>query len=230
MAHNPHMSDADRELAMLEKIGALPYEPLSDANVVALREAFADEPKIGRETLYRPEYADQARRLCSVVAATDAQLAEFFGVCVRTITSWRSMFPAFYEACKIGKQVADDEMERSYYERGRGYNVVTKSVKFMRDGTPVEIVETQHVPGDVKAAFNWLKNRRQNDWKDRRELTGANGAPLHPAEKPRRSTVEIARRLAYQLQRGADDANGGPETLLPGAMKLIEEKVTITEE
>lgn len=43
----------------------------------------------GRPTLYREEYAEQARKLC-LLGTTDAELADFFNVAVDTINEWKT--------------------------------------------------------------------------------------------------------------------------------------------
>jgi len=43
---------------------------------------------------------------------------------------------------------------------------------------PVYAPYREHVPPDTTAAIFWLKNRRAKDWRDKRELTGADGEPI----------------------------------------------------
>ena len=81
------------------------------------------------------------------------------------------------QAARVAKDVADARVERSLYNRAVGYTF--DSVKIMQDkGRPVVVPYREHVPPDPGAGFNWLKNRRPEEWRDRRELTGANGGPL----------------------------------------------------
>ena len=69
--------------------------------------------------IYKPEFADQARLLCRL-GATDEELAEHFGACVRTIYRWRNAHEAFAEAVVVGKDHADDRVERALYARAVG--------------------------------------------------------------------------------------------------------------
>jgi hypothetical protein len=48
----------------------------------------------GRPSSYRPEFADQARKLCRL-GATDEQLADFFGISDRTMKRWEADHPEF---------------------------------------------------------------------------------------------------------------------------------------
>lgn len=63
---------------------------------------------MGRNSALTPwsEFNEQARKLC-LLGATDSELADFFGVCERTINNWKSEFPAFLQSIDAGKISAD---------------------------------------------------------------------------------------------------------------------------
>src|SRR5581483_513083 len=91
----------------------------------------------GRPPTYRAEFAVQAAKLCAL-GATDAELADFFGVHERTIGRWQATHPEFGAALKAGKERADERVERSLYQRAVGYTREAVKVYFPRDsGTPV---------------------------------------------------------------------------------------------
>lgn len=54
----------------------------------------AEDKKIGRPSAYKPEYAEQARKLC-LLGHTDAELASFFEVSEQTINAWKHAHPDF---------------------------------------------------------------------------------------------------------------------------------------
>lgn len=56
----------------------------------------------GRPTLYRPEYADVAYEL-TTLNYTTGDLAEEFGVDIRTITNWKNIFLEFRHAITRGR-------------------------------------------------------------------------------------------------------------------------------
>jgi hypothetical protein len=126
----------------------------------------ASEPaKVGRPTAYKDTFPEQALKLCKL-GATDADLADFFEVSIRTVENWRAGHPEFFEATKIGKAEADDQIERSLYLRAKGYTY--DAVKIMQyEGSPVLVPYREHVPPDTTAAIFWLKNRRKDDWRDK---------------------------------------------------------------
>lgn len=132
----------------------------------------------GRPSEYRPEYAQQAEKLCRL-GATDSDLADFFGVTTRTITRWKSSREDFCLALKAGKEPADDRVERSLYARATGYTFDSVKI-FNSNGEPLVVPFQEHVPPDTTACIFWLKNRRPDLWRDKvaTELTGEGGGPL----------------------------------------------------
>lgn len=151
----------------------------------------------GRPSKYKPEYADLAFKFC-LMGATNEKLAEFFDVAVSTVSLWMVEHEAFSDAIKKGRAEADAEIAHALYHRAKGYS--HPAVKIFADPkTGVEkIVDyTEHYPPDTAAAFIWLKNRA--GWKDRQELTGADGKDLIPEM----NETDLARRIAFVLQQGA---------------------------
>ncbi len=134
------------------------------------------EAKLGRPPKYQPTYAVQATKLCEL-GATDADLADFFEVSIRTIIRWQSEHEEFCHAVKEAKEAANARVERSLYQRATGYTY--DAVKVMQyQGEPVVVPYREHVPPDTAAMIFWLKNRKKDQWRDRIEHTGEDGGPL----------------------------------------------------
>lgn len=123
--------------------------------------------KGGRPTLYRPEYARQAKKLCEL-GATDAELADFFGVEVRTIYRWSVEHKGFCQATRLGKEAADRRVERALYARAVGYEHDDTDIR-VADGEVIQTPIRKHYPPDTAAASLWLRNRRPDLWRDRVE-------------------------------------------------------------
>jgi hypothetical protein len=124
--------------------------------------------KTGRPSKYDPVFADQAAVLCKL-GATNADLADFFDVTIRTIERWSSSKDDFCRALKIGKAEADERVERSLYHRAVGYTFDSEMVKIGNDGSVYRTPTREHVPPDTTAAIFWLKNRDPSNWRDKRE-------------------------------------------------------------
>lgn len=124
----------------------------------------------GRPTAYKPGYAEQARKLCEL-GATDQEMADFFEVDVRTLYRWKHGQESFCQALKTAKEVADERVERSLYQRATGYEQDEVKI-FMPGGAelPVYAPFRAKIAPDVTAGIFWLKNRRSDKWRDKTEV------------------------------------------------------------
>lgn len=121
----------------------------------------------GRPSKYKPEFAEQARKLCRL-GAIEKDLAEFFNVAETTIDNWKINHPEFLGALKNGKGFSDDRVERSLYERATGYTCPETKVLIVKG--KVEKVEMfKHYPPDTTAMIFWLKNRKKEQWRDKQD-------------------------------------------------------------
>lgn len=160
----------------------------------------------GRPTDYRDEYVEQAAKLCAL-GATDDEMADFFGVHRATLYRWKLEHPEFCDAIKSAKDIADERVERSLYQKATGYNYTEEQaikVKKAQHEEEVEVVEvTKHSPADTTAAIFWLKNRRKEEWRDKHDLehSGPDGGPIE--------SVSIIQIVALEAdERGSDKASG----------------------
>ncbi len=119
----------------------------------------------GRPSKYKPEYCEQAAKLCAL-GATDREVADFFKVTEQTINNWKTAFPEFFESLKLAKEEADKRVEKSLYRRALGYSHDGVHISnFQGAITKTPIVE--HYPPDTTACIFWLKNRKPEEWRDK---------------------------------------------------------------
>ncbi len=124
----------------------------------------------GRPSEYRDEYARQAAKLAEL-GATDQEVADFFEIDVRTVYRWKHDYPEFCQALKAGKDIADDRVERSLYQKAIGYE--QDEVKIFMPANAAEPVYAPFrakIAPDTTAAIFWLKNRRKEQWRDKTEV------------------------------------------------------------
>ena len=105
---------------------------------------------------------------------TNDQLAVALNVSTSTVKNWKSpknetFWPEFLTAIKSGKSLSDDKVERSLWERAIGYEHEDVHITAY-EGDVTETPIVKHYPPDTAAAFIWLKNRRPEKWRDRREI------------------------------------------------------------
>jgi len=161
--------------------------------------------KMGRPTKYKPEYALVAAALCRR-GATDAELAEEFGVTTVTIWRWSCAHEDFSKALKIKKGHFDDRVERSIAQRAVGYSYNTERV-FMYKGEIVRARVVEHVPPDVAAAKLWLMNRRPQEWREAVQRVEQGG----PGDFDAMTDAELDQYIheeAKQLMKAASPAKG----------------------
>lgn len=148
---------------------------------------------MARPSSFKPEYSEQARKLC-LLGATDAELADFFEVSVRTVLRWKAEHEEFCQALKAGKDVADARVERSLYQRAVGYSHDAVKIFLPRGATePVYAAYVEHCPPDTTAAIFWLKNRQPDQWRDKQEHqhSGPDGGPIQISDSKRLAAVAL---------------------------------------
>ncbi len=131
----------------------------------------------GRPSPYKPDFARIAEQLCRN-GATDVEVADILGICVRTFYRWCLQHDAFALAVRTGKDLADDRVERALYQRAIGYEHVGEKVICPRDGKPFTVPCRVHVPADVRAAMHWLAIRRPKPWARMAEPPGTDIARI----------------------------------------------------
>jgi hypothetical protein len=123
----------------------------------------------GQPTKYKPEYVKQAKKLAKL-GATDIEVADFFGVTVRTIHNWKNTNHEFFHALKAGKEESDARVERSLFQRAIGYEQESVKIFMSKDGEPVYAPFREVISPDTTACIFWLKNRKPEEWRDKVDL------------------------------------------------------------
>jgi hypothetical protein len=159
----------------------------------------------GRPSKFREEFVEQAYKLC-LLGASDAQMADFFGINEDTLNQWKHRYPAFRESFRRGKDLADAEIALSLYHRAKGYehpDVHVSSYEGEVTLTPL----VKRYPPDTQAASLWLRNRQSRKWRDRIEHTGADGGPISLEA----ILLKVAERERAQLEPPTIEAETGSE-------------------
>lgn len=112
---------------------------------------------------------------------TDEQIAASMGIAERTFTDWKARFPAIVAALKKGKAPVDKQVENALLKRAKGFEYIETVTDYCfsetekdEDGSPKKIIKNvrmtkKYVPPDTGAAAFWLKNRRPDRWREKRE-------------------------------------------------------------
>ncbi|MGN0352400.1 MAG: transposase [Roseburia sp.] len=107
---------------------------------------------------------------------TDEQIAHNMGINVATLYVWKKKYGEISEALKKGKEVIDRQVENALLKRALGYKykettreLVTNKETGFSELVVTKVVEKEVVP-DTTAQIFWLKNRKPEEWRDKRVI------------------------------------------------------------
>ena len=99
---------------------------------------------------------------------TDDEISELFGITKQTLNNYKKENPKFFDSLKDWKLEADNEVEKSLYERAKGYK--HEAVHFTAHNGVVTATDYEKIyPPDPTSMIFWLKNRKPKEWRDRYE-------------------------------------------------------------
>lgn len=137
---------------------------------------------------------------------TDEEIAKKIGISKQTFYDWQKKFPDFTDSIKKNKELADREVEQALFRKAIGYRVkeVTREREFnpvtrKKELVVVKEIEKEVAP-DTTAQIFWLKNRKPNEWRDKREVE--TGAPASAFDNIAEITGRI---LEATSERSLDD-------------------------
>lgn len=167
---------------------------------------------LGRPSDYKPEFAAIARMLFAR-GATDVEVAEELGVDPRTLYRWRHVHSEFLEACRIGKEHADERVKTSFFKLATGYTYTEQQAVKVKDGPNSEKVVVVEVlreqPPNPAAAAKWLASRTK-EFRERQtiEHEGAIATSFNPDQLKGLTDEQLAAYTAFlsTLEKPADDA------------------------
>lgn len=97
---------------------------------------------------------------------TNEQIAGNMGISRETLNQWSKKYPDISDALKKGKEVVDRRVENALLKRALGYEYDEITTEY---GKETKRVTKQVVP-DVTAQIFWLKNRKPDQWRDKRDI------------------------------------------------------------
>ena len=100
---------------------------------------------------------------------TDEQIAENIGVSRSTLNDWKKKHPNISDTLKRGKEVIDRHVENALLKRALGYEYIETTKELTDLGLTVTKQVTKQVAPDTTAQIFWLKNRKPQEWRDKKE-------------------------------------------------------------
>lgn len=108
---------------------------------------------------------DQVKKLV-LAGHTDAFVAHFLNVSLRTFRAWEKVYPQYGELIQSWRDLVDDTVVTSLLKLCNGASVKETKVFCDSDGKiTTKEINKNYVP-DHKSISLWLRNRKRDDWKD----------------------------------------------------------------
>ena len=127
----------------------------------------------GRPSTYNPEIL-LAVEFMARHGLTDLEMSARLGVSEVTFNAWKKVYPEFLKALKVGKDDADDQVEKSLFQLAKGYEYEAEKPMTIGEGkgfSHIEIAKYREKnPPNPTACIFWLKNRRKDKWRDKQEM------------------------------------------------------------
>ncbi len=107
---------------------------------------------------------------------TDKEIAKEIGISKQTFYDWQKKYPDFSDSIKKNKEVADRSVEDALFRKATGYKTkeIIRERQWNRTTGQYELVTVKEVEKDVApdttAQIFWLKNRKPETWRDKREV------------------------------------------------------------
>lgn len=112
----------------------------------------------------------------------DEQIAHNIGIRRSTLYEWKKRFPVISDALKKGKEVVDIQVENALLQKALGIKetikkpikvkeILYENGKRISEKERIEYVDEEvYVPPDTTAQIFWLKNRKPDVWRDRKDI------------------------------------------------------------
>lgn len=101
---------------------------------------------------------------------TDEQIAKNIGIKRTSLYEWKKKYPDISDALKKGKEVVDRAVENALLKRALGYSYTETTKELVGTKMIVTKEVVKEVQPDTTAQIFWLKNRRSDIWRDRKDL------------------------------------------------------------
>ena len=101
---------------------------------------------------------------------TDEQIAHNMGIATGTLYRWKEEYCEICEALKRGKEVVDRLVENALLKRALGYEYEEIKEKYECGMLTERTVTKKQVVPDTTAQIFWLKNRKPEEWRDKRQI------------------------------------------------------------
>lgn len=120
---------------------------------------------------------------------TDEQIAKNMGIHRDTLIEWKKKFSDISDVLKKTKEVVDREVENALLKSAEGYDVyeTVEELRFNKKTGDYELKVVKrtkrHIPASQVAQIFWLKNRKPEEWREKREYEESDPEALSKARE-----------------------------------------------
>lgn len=150
--------------------------------------------------------------------ATDAEIAAALQIAQATLYRWFNQYPHFREAIISAKAAVDARVERTLFQRATGYQQTVEKV--FANGTRMKVIE--EVAPDPTSMIFWLKNRRPQQWRDRRETEIVVPESSMPSDEPDQRQLALA-ALALLNEAAHSSASAADAPVIEAVANEVED-------
>lgn len=169
-------------------------------------------PRFARSHGFNPDYL-MPIRLMLQGGATDNEIADALGITVDILYGWKRRNEELERMMRDSKEGYDLRIERSLAREAVGYIVRGEKI-FLSGGTVHRVQYDEYVRPSVPAMIFWLKNRKRDEWQDRRIVDMPLPDNPQEAEAPADET-QLAMAILSVLQEAMRNAGQTPVIDLP---------------
>lgn len=113
---------------------------------------------------------------------TNEQIAGNMGISRETLNQWSKKYPDISDALKKGKEITDRKVENALLNKALGFtktirkafkckDVIYDNGKRVSEKERIEYADEEvYIPPDTTAQIFWLKNRKPDQWRDKRDI------------------------------------------------------------
>lgn len=127
---------------------------------------------MARPEKYKPEFCNTARDLLAN-GATEEFVAIELGISLASLKNYKNKYPEFLAAIRAGLDIQVSNVEGALYKRAVGYAAPDTKAQWVQDsdGGHWKYAEMEkHYPPDEPSIRFYLKNKKPDEWKDRRDM------------------------------------------------------------
>jgi hypothetical protein len=155
--------------------------------------------KVGRPTIYDPEYHPALVHDYALLGYTEERIAGCLDIAWSTLKDWKEIHEEFSASLKAGKEIANTKVAKSLFANAVGQTVLLNKTSVTKDGDIIHYTEELYIPPQTTAQIFFLKNKEKELWKDRHDITTPPNEPFQTQALPAFDTSKLNPEQLAQL-------------------------------